>query len=60
MLAVHANCHECSALLLRKCRREDDGSYVVLMHSVEHPAVPHTEPAFFQWTAPIRANVSWP
>ena len=39
------------------CRREDDGTYVVLMQSIDHPLVPRTDPPFYQWTSPIRAEV---
>ncbi len=39
------------------CRREDDGTFVVLMQSVEHPDAPLREAPFYNWRAPIRAQV---
>ena len=39
-------------------RREDDGTFVVMMQSVEHPAAPAREPPFYNWRAPIRAQVT--
>ncbi len=39
-------------------RREDDGTFVVLMQSVEHPDAPLREAPFYNWRAPIRAQVS--
>ena len=39
-------------------RREDDGTFVVMMQSVEHPAAPTREPPFYNWRAPIRAQVT--
>ena len=39
-------------------RREDDGTFVVMMQSVEHPAAPAREPPFYNWRAPIRAQVA--
>ena len=39
-------------------RREDDGTFVVMMQSVEHQNAPAREPAFYNWRAPIRAQVS--
>ncbi len=38
-------------------RREDDGTFVVMMQSVDHPAAPAREPPFYNWRAPIRAQV---
>lgn len=38
-------------------RREDDGTFVVLMQSVEHPDAPLREAPFYNWRAPIRAQV---
>lgn len=39
------------------CRREDDGTYVVLMQSTDHPLVPRNDPPFYHWATPIRAEV---
>ena len=51
-----------SVLQCRVCgllrRREDDGTFVVLMQSVEHPEAPLREPPFYNWRAPIRAQVN--
>lgn len=41
-------------------RREDDGTFVVLMQSVEHPGAPLKEAPFYSWRAPIRAQVPLP
>ncbi|EIE22257.1 DUF1336-domain-containing protein [Coccomyxa subellipsoidea C-169] len=43
----------------RTWRREDDGTYVVLMQSIDHPLVPRTDPPFYQWTSPIRAEIEF-
>ena len=48
-------CHVQSCGLLH--RREDDGTFVVLMQSVEHPDAPLREAPFYNWRAPIRAQV---
>ena len=39
-------------------RREDDGTFVVMMQSVDHPAAPAREPPFYNWRPPIRAQVT--
>ncbi|CAK0780512.1 hypothetical protein CVIRNUC_005077 [Coccomyxa viridis] len=46
-------------VIKRTWRREDDGTFVVMMQSVDHPAAPAREPPFYNWRAPIRAQIEF-
>lgn len=41
------------------CRKEDDGTYVVLLSSVHHPKAPVLQAPWWHWFSPIRAHVSF-
>ncbi len=57
--SVHVNV--CSgfaqAVIEQTSRKEDDGTYIVLMQSVEHPKAPTPVGAWWQWFTPVRAEV---
>ena len=38
-------------------RKEDDGTYIVLMQSTEHTKAPLPAGSWWQWFTPVRAEV---
>ena len=40
-------------------RQDENGVYLVMLHSKDHPAVPVTEAPWYSWFAPVRAQVSY-
>ena len=38
-------------------RKEDDGTFIVLMQSTEHPKAPLPAGPWWQWFTPVRAEV---
>ena len=39
-------------------RRDEDGTYIVLMQSTEHPKAPLAPGSFLHWFHPVRAEVT--
>jgi hypothetical protein len=58
-LVMFVKFHVCQACQLWGpwCRRDDDGTYVVLFQSTEHPSHPQPPRPWWNWWAPIRGNV---
>ena len=38
-------------------RQDENGVYLVMIHSVDHPAVPEYEQPWYHWWSPVRAQV---
>ena len=45
------------AVIEQISRKEDDGTYIVLMQSTEHPKAPLPAGPWWQWFTPVRAEV---
>ena len=38
-------------------RQDENGVYLVMLHSKDHPAVPVTEAPWYHWYSPVRSQV---
>ena len=39
-------------------RQDENGVYLVMIHSKDHPAVPIADTPWYHWFSPVRAQVS--